>query len=76
MMMDLHLKNRQLSEPLRKAHADVEKLQEQLEVYEKDKKSLADVKAKIAEKEEVLENTLFQTEVGFFVCDFCLSCFV
>jgi len=38
-MFDLEQKNKQLKEPLKRAHADVEELEKQLNLYEEDKKN-------------------------------------
>merc|ERR1719456_2117155 len=46
-MFDLEQKNKQLKEPLKRAHADVEQLELQLQAYEEEKKKLAAVKKKI-----------------------------
>merc|ERR1719236_339142 len=62
-MTDLQQKNKQLSEPLRKANQDVERLQEELRVYELDKKKLHEVKEKIRESETTLHRMEFQHEV-------------
>ena len=62
-MYDLQSKNKQLAEPLKRAQADVERLQEEAQVYDLDKKKLAAVKAKIAEKEALLSQRQFQSEV-------------
>merc|ERR1740138_1234526 len=51
-MLDLKQKNTQLSEPLRRANRDVDALQEELRLYEVDKKRLAEVKEKIKEQEK------------------------
>ena len=47
-------KNKQLTEPLKRAHADVEELETQLKAYEEDKKKLATVKDKIKQSETML----------------------
>merc|ERR1719171_2629352 len=44
LMFDSEQKNKQLKEPLKRAHADVEQLELQLQAYEEDKKKLAAVK--------------------------------
>merc|ERR1719161_807465 len=62
-MTDLQQKNKQLSEPLRKANQDVERLQEELRLYELDKKRLHEVKEKIRESETTLHRMEFQHEV-------------
>merc|ERR1719236_427134 len=62
-MFDLQQKNKQLSEPLRKANQDVERLQEELRLYELDKKRLHEVKEKIRESETTLHRMEFQHEV-------------
>merc|ERR1712196_110956 len=46
-MFDLQQKNKQLSEPLRRAHQDVDRLQDELRMYEMDKKKLNEVKEKL-----------------------------
>merc|ERR1719371_164920 len=51
-MLELKQKNTQLSEPLRRADRDVSALQEELRLYEVDKKRLAEVKDKIKEQEK------------------------
>jgi len=62
-MTDLQQKNKQLSEPLRKANQDVDRLLEELRVYELDKKRLHEVKEKIRESETTLHRMEFQHEV-------------
>ena len=62
-MQDLQQKNKQLSEPLRKAHQDVERLQEELKMYELDKRKLADIKEKIKDQENNYGSLQFQQEV-------------
>merc|ERR550537_570302 len=49
-MYDLEQKNKQLKEPLKRAHADVEQLELQLQAYEEDKKKLAAVKDTIRQR--------------------------
>jgi len=68
-MFDLQQKNKQLSEPLRKAHSDVDRLQEELRLYQIDKKKLHDVKEKIREHESILQRLEFQQEVLVQQCD-------
>jgi len=68
-MFDLQQKNKQLSEPLRKAHADVDRLQEELRLYQIDKKKLHDVKEKIREHESILQRLEFQQEVLVQQCE-------
>merc|ERR1719364_61855 len=46
-MTDLQQKNKQLSEPLRKANSDVERLQEELRLYELDKKRLHELQEEL-----------------------------
>merc|ERR1719191_2130097 len=43
-MFDLEQRNKQLKEPLKRAHQDVERLTAELQAYEEDKKKLAAVK--------------------------------
>ncbi len=62
-MYDLQSKNKQLAEPLKKAQADVERLQEESQLYEADKRRLASVKERIGEKERLLQQRQFQSEV-------------
>merc|ERR1719380_218915 len=62
-MFDLQQRNKQLTEPLRKARQDVERLQEELQVYEEDKKKLHQVKEKIKASETLLHRMEFQHEV-------------
>merc|ERR1719379_2599796 len=62
-MFDLEQKNKQLKEPLKRAHADVEQLELQLHAYEEDKKKLAAVKEKIRQSETMLHRMEFQHEV-------------
>jgi len=62
-MFDLEQKNKQLKEPLKRAHADVEQLEMQLQLYEEDKKRLAAVKEKIRQSETMLHRMEFQHEV-------------
>merc|ERR1719161_2863838 len=62
-MFDLEQKNKQLKEPLKRAHADVEQLELQLQAYEEDKKKLAAVKKKISQSEKMLLSMEFQHEV-------------
>ena len=62
-MYDLQSKNRQLAEPLKKAQQDVERLQEEAQLYDVDKRKLAHVKAKIKEQEAQLAQRAFQSEV-------------
>merc|ERR1719401_3414334 len=45
-MFDLEQRNKQLKEPLKRAHQDVERLEADLAAYEEDKKKLAAVKDK------------------------------
>lgn len=63
MMFDLENKNKQLKEPLKKAHQDVEDLEKELLAYEEDKKKLANVKEKIRQSETLLHRMEFQHEV-------------
>merc|ERR1719271_1926878 len=56
-------KNKQLKDPLKRAHADVEQLELQLQAYEEDKKKLAAVKEKIRQSETMLHRMEFQHEV-------------
>ncbi len=63
-MYDLQSKNKQLAEPLKKAQQDVERLQEEAQLYDIDKKKLANVKSKIKDKEQLLTQRQFQSEVG------------
>merc|ERR1712093_734920 len=62
-MFDLQQKNKQLSEPLRRAHQDVDRLQDELRMYEMDKKKLNEVKEKIKDSERMLNRMQFQQEV-------------
>lgn len=62
-MFDLEQKNKQLKEPLKRAHQDVDMLQDKLNLYEEDKKKLADVKEKIKQTETMLHRMEFQHEV-------------
>eukprot|EP00929_Paragymnodinium_shiwhaense_P057164 TRINITY_DN28611_c0_g1_i1.p1 TRINITY_DN28611_c0_g1~~TRINITY_DN28611_c0_g1_i1.p1 ORF type:complete len:460 (-),score=196.21 TRINITY_DN28611_c0_g1_i1:201-1580(-) len=62
-MFDLEQRNKQLKEPLKRAHQDVERLQAELQAYEDDKKRLADVKEKIKHSETMLQRMEFQHEV-------------
>merc|ERR1719364_450268 len=62
-MFDLQQKNKQLSEPLRKAHQDVDRLQDELRMYEMDKKKLNEVKERIKDSESTLHMYEFQHEV-------------
>lgn len=63
MMFDLENKNKQLKEPLKKAHQDVDDLEKELLAYEEDKKKLANVKEKIKQSETLLHRMEFQHEV-------------
>merc|ERR1711935_299159 len=63
MMFDLENKNKQLKEPLKKAHQDVEDLEREPQAYEEDKKKLASVKEKIKQSETLLHRMEFQHEV-------------
>jgi len=63
MMFDLENKNKQLKEPLKKAHQDVEDLERELQAYEEDKKKLASVKEKIKQSDTLLHRMEFQHEV-------------
>mmetsp|Transcript_25868 Transcript_25868/g.41504 ORF Transcript_25868/g.41504 Transcript_25868/m.41504 type:complete len:460 (-) Transcript_25868:143-1522(-) len=63
LMFDSEQKNKQLTEPLKRAHADVEELEKQLQAYEEDKKKLAAVKDKIKQSETMLHRMEFQHEV-------------
>jgi len=63
MMFDLENKNKQLKEPYKKAHQDVEDLERELQAYEEDKKKLASVKEKIKQSETLLHRMEFQHEV-------------
>merc|ERR1719156_265641 len=40
-MFDLEQRNKQLKEPLKRAHQDVERLEAELQAYEEDKKKMA-----------------------------------
>jgi hypothetical protein len=62
-MFDLEQKNKQLKEPLKRANTDVEKLEDELQQYEQDKKKLASVKDKIRQSETMLHRMEFQHEV-------------
>ncbi|CAD7937643.1 unnamed protein product [Amoebophrya sp. A25] len=62
-MYDLQQKNKQLAEPLKRAQQDVERLQEEAQLYAQDRKKLANIKAKIKEQETTLGTRAFQTEV-------------
>jgi len=62
-MFDLEQRNKQLKEPLKKAHQDVERLEADLQAYEEDKKKLAAVKDKIKQSETLLHRMEFQHEV-------------
>merc|ERR1719271_1462503 len=62
-MFDLEQKNKQLKEPLKRANTDVEKLEDELQQYEQDKKRLATVKDKIRQSETMLHRMEFQHEV-------------
>merc|ERR1719247_3578120 len=62
-MFDLQQKNKQLSEPLRRAHQDVDRLQDELRMYEMDKKKLNEVKERIKDSERTLNRMQFQQEV-------------
>merc|ERR1712093_634717 len=62
-MFDLQQKNKQLSEPLRRAHQDVDRLQDELRMYEMDKKKLNEVKERIRDSERTLNRMQFQQEV-------------
>jgi len=68
-MYDLQQKNKQLNEPLRKANADVERLQEELRLYQIDKRKLHEVKEKIKDQEETLRRLEFQQEIHLQQCD-------
>jgi len=68
-MFDLQSKNRQLAVPLKKAQLDVERLQEQSQLYDLDKKRLSLIKSKILEKEEALKERQFQSEVLLQECE-------
>merc|ERR1719217_1536932 len=62
-MFDLEQRNKQLKEPLKRAHQDVERLEGELQAYEEDKKKLASVKEKIKQSETLLHRMEFQHEV-------------
>lgn len=62
-LFDLEQRNRQLKEPLKRAHADVERLQAEKLAYQEDKKRLAAVKEKIKQAETLLHRMEFQHEV-------------
>merc|ERR1712056_134911 len=62
-MFDLENRNKQLKEPLKRAHHDVERLEAELLAYEEDKKKLAAVKEKIKQSETLLHRMEFQHEV-------------
>jgi len=62
-MFDLEQRNKQLKEPLKRAHQDVERLEADLAAYEEDKKKLAAVKDKIKQAETLLHRMEFQHEV-------------
>jgi len=59
----LEKKNKQLTEPLKQAKKDVERLERELEIYEDDKLRLKTVKDKIAYTETQLKRMEFQHEV-------------
>merc|ERR1711959_177520 len=63
MGFDLQQKNKQLSEPLRRAHQDVDRLQDELRMYEMDKKKLNEGKERIKDSERTLNRMQFQQEV-------------
>jgi len=63
MMFDLQQRNKQLNEPLKKAHQDVDLLSEELRAYEEDKKKLHIVKERIKASEGALQRVEFQHEV-------------
>merc|ERR1712151_712096 len=62
-MFDLEQRNKQLKEPLKRAHGDVERLTLELQAYAEDKKILAAVKEKIKNAETLLHRMEFQHEV-------------
>mmetsp|Transcript_6335 Transcript_6335/g.14525 ORF Transcript_6335/g.14525 Transcript_6335/m.14525 type:complete len:461 (-) Transcript_6335:88-1470(-) len=62
-MFDLEQRNKQLKEPLKRANQDVERLEQELVKYEKDKNELAAVKEKIKQSETLLHRMEFQHEV-------------
>eukprot|EP00927_Polykrikos_kofoidii_P078778 TRINITY_DN75592_c0_g1_i1.p1 TRINITY_DN75592_c0_g1~~TRINITY_DN75592_c0_g1_i1.p1 ORF type:complete len:482 (-),score=151.06 TRINITY_DN75592_c0_g1_i1:40-1419(-) len=62
-MFDLEQRNKQLKEPLKNAHQEVESLQAKKQAYEEDKKKLAEVKEKIKHAETNLHRLEFQHEV-------------
>lgn len=62
-MFDLEQKNKQLKEPLKRAHQDVENLEKELHAYQEDKKKLATVKERIRQSETMLHRMEFQHEV-------------
>merc|ERR1719499_2258301 len=62
-MFDLEQRNKQLKEPLKRAHHDVERLEAELLAYEEDKKKLTDIKEQIKQSETTLQRTEFQHEV-------------
>jgi hypothetical protein len=62
-MWDLVQRNNQLKEPLKRAHQDVERLEDELLAYEEDKKRLIAVKEKIRANETLLHRMEFQHEV-------------
>lgn len=62
-LADLVHRNNQLKEPLKRAHQDVERLENELLAYEEDKKRLADAKEKIRQAETHLRRMEFQHEV-------------
>mmetsp|Transcript_81699 Transcript_81699/g.210340 ORF Transcript_81699/g.210340 Transcript_81699/m.210340 type:complete len:463 (-) Transcript_81699:215-1603(-) len=62
-MWDLVQRNNQLKEPLKRAHQDVERLEDELLAYQEDKKKLVAVKEKIKNNETLLHRMEFQHEV-------------
>jgi hypothetical protein len=62
-MYDLEQKNKQLNEPLKRAHQDVERLEAELHAYKECKKNLNLVKEKIQASETLLHRMEFQHEV-------------
>eukprot|EP00921_Rhytidocystis_pertsovi_P013708 GHVQ01022264.1.p1 GENE.GHVQ01022264.1~~GHVQ01022264.1.p1 ORF type:complete len:467 (-),score=84.18 GHVQ01022264.1:1436-2836(-) len=62
-MTDLVAKNRALSDPLKKAHQDVDRLTGELQVYEQDKKKLLHAKEHIREEEAQFSTVQMQSEI-------------
>tara|TARA_B100000780_G_C20999399_1_gene399830 strand:- start:106 stop:426 length:321 start_codon:yes stop_codon:yes gene_type:complete len=62
-MYEISLENKRMSEPLKRALTDVEKLREELNDYQRDKSALARTKSEILIYEQKIRGLEWETEV-------------